>query len=217
MVRNRHPLKRYAFSMIELIFAIVIIGVSVISLPMMTQATSKAIEENLVQEAVFAASTELNQVVSYYWDENSIQGNDSLSKVINTGDCNDISKLMPGHVNQPLHRRCLDDTTENPSPSLGFDSGESPSDKNDIDDNIIVSNEAIFIATSGNVASAEGYKESYTKTVEVDYANFGTEVAADKNIKKITVTIKGEDNKTITRLSTYSANIGEVDYYKRSY
>ena len=213
MVRNKHLLSKSAFSMIELIFAIVIIGVSVISLPMMTQVTSKAIEENLVQEAVFAASTELNQIVSYYWDENSVDNSDSLSKVIDNSDCNDTTRLRVGHINQPLHRRCLDSNATNPSLTLGSDGG----DRDDIDDNI-VSNEAIFIAESGNVASAEGYKKNYNKTINVEYTNFGVTTAASKNIKKITVTISDtEDNTTITKLSTYSANIGEVDYYKRSY
>ena len=213
MVRNKNFPIKSAFSMIELIFAIVIIGVSVISLPMMTQATSKAIEENLVQEAVFAASTELNQIVSYYWDEKSLQSGDSLSKVIDTGDCNTTSKLRDGHINQPLHRRCLDNT-----PAIEPLGLESISDIDDIDDNI-VSNAAIFITTSGNVASAEGYKEIYTKTVDVEYADFNDTTAASKNIKKITVTISDTDSppKEITKLSTFSANIGEVDYYKRSY
>lgn len=205
MVRSN----KSAFSMIELIFAIVIIGVSVISLPMMTQVTSKAIEENLVQEAVFAASTELNQIVSYYWDENSVENNNSLSRVIDTNDCNITTRLRVGHIDQPLHRRCLDNNATRPSPEpLGSDGG----DLDDIDDTTGIS--SIF---ESFVASAEGYKEDYNKTVAVTYSSFGDTTAASKNIKKITVTITDLDGETITSLSTFSANIGEVDYYKRSY
>ncbi len=48
--------KRYAFSMIELIFAIVIIAVTMLSLPMMTDVTSKGSERNLESdEAIFEA------------------------------------------------------------------------------------------------------------------------------------------------------------------
>ena len=210
MVRNKNFSCKPAFSMIELIFAIVIISVSVISLPMMTQATSKAIEENLVQEAVFAASTELNQIVSYYWDENSTQSGDSLSKVINTGDCDDTTRLRAGHINQPLHRRCLDSNTTTPSATLGLEASESVPD--DIDD--VTGTSSVF---QSFIASAEGYKKAYNKTVIVEYADFDATTAVSKNIKKITVTIKDTDGNDITKLSTFSANIGEIDYYKRSY
>ena len=48
--------KRYAFSMIELIFAIVIIAVTMLSLPMMTDVTSKGSERNMKgDEAIFEA------------------------------------------------------------------------------------------------------------------------------------------------------------------
>jgi len=45
-----------AFTLIELIFAIVIIGISFMSVPMMIQATSTGVAKNLeVQEAIFKA------------------------------------------------------------------------------------------------------------------------------------------------------------------
>ena len=48
--------KRHAFSMIELIFAIVIIAVTMLSLPMMTDVTSTASERNMEgDEAIFEA------------------------------------------------------------------------------------------------------------------------------------------------------------------
>ena len=53
MVRTSSTSKRFGFTMIELIFAIVIIAISVMSLPMMTQVTNKGLEESLVQEAIF--------------------------------------------------------------------------------------------------------------------------------------------------------------------
>jgi prepilin-type N-terminal cleavage/methylation domain-containing protein len=48
--------RRYGFTMIELIFAIVIIAISVMSLPMMTQVTTSSSITNLESdEAIFAA------------------------------------------------------------------------------------------------------------------------------------------------------------------
>lgn len=195
--------------MIELIFAIVVIAITVLSLPMMTQVTSTSSERNIVQEAIFAASTELNQVVSYYWDENSLQDDNILAKVVSNGDCNETTKLRPGHINQPYHRRCIDDTTLRPSTTLGSDGG----DLDDLDD-IDQTQHQIFTL---NPASATGYKEVYTSQLTVAYSDFGDETAADQNIKRITVTIRDADNNITTILRTYSANIGEIDYYKRRY
>jgi len=62
-----------AFTLIELIFAIVIIAITVVSLPMMTQVISKGIEKNLLQEAIFAGAAVLNESVSAKWDENSVE------------------------------------------------------------------------------------------------------------------------------------------------
>lgn len=199
---------RVAFTMIELIFAIVIIGIAVISLPMMTQATSKGIEGSIVQEAIFAASAELNQAVTYHWDKNSMETNatDTLARVINiSNDCNTTTKLKPGHVSQPLHRRCLDNT--------------ALTDANDTSNatipnlnNATHGSQNIFTTTTTDQA---GYKKNYNSTLTVTRpANFN---GANQNIKQITVTISDTAGAPITLLRTYSANIGEVDYYKRSY
>lgn len=193
-----------AFTMIELIFAIVIIGISVLSLPMMTQVISQGIEKNLVQEAIFGASAELNQVLSYQWDENAMDSNDTLAKVAWTSDCNTITKLREGHINQPLHRKCVDDSTK--IPTLIVDG------LNDIDDTA----HATQLLFTNSTISKEGYKETYNSAVDVTYADFGAVTAADKNMKKISVTISNAAG-TVTLLNAYSANIGEIDYYKRSY
>jgi prepilin-type N-terminal cleavage/methylation domain-containing protein len=208
-----------AFTLIELIFAIVIIGISMISLPMMNQAISKGVEGNLVQEAIFAASAELNQVVSYHWDANSTENSDNLAKVVwtSSNDCDTTTKLRLGHVSQPLHRRCLDNNASAPTPtgSLGSDSI-----LDDIDDNINTTAVTIFTGTAG---TSSGYKKNYRSTTNVTYADFGDQTivnpttAATKNMKKVTVTISDTSGNTVTLLNTYSANIGEIDYYKRSF
>ena len=202
--------RRYAFTMIELIFAIVVIAISVMSLPMMTQVTSKGIESSLVQEAIFAAATKLNEAVTYRWDENSIDPlqPDSLSKIISTdvGGCATAGQRA-GFIAQLMHRRCLNDVTIRPSTTLGKDAG----DLDDLDDTV-ETDVPLFSAAP----SAEAYKKSYTSKIAVIYAAFGSITAASQNMKKITVTIS-DNVGVVTSLSTYSANIGEIDYFKRSF
>ncbi len=207
--------RRAAFTLIELIFAIVIIAISVISLPMMSQTISEGIDANIVQEAIFASATELNGVVTAHWDENSIESGmpDSSARVIETviNMCNNDNnsstfRQMLGHINQPLHRRCLDANTTVTTPSNASATAVDSLDDWELGD------KNITIGTSG----AEGYKETYQSNVIVSpNANFNG--ANNANIKSIVSTVKDEDGTTIAVLRTYSANIGEVDYYKRNY
>lgn len=199
--------KRYAFTMVELIFAIVIIAISVMSLPMITQVTSKGVESNIVQEAIFSAATELNQVSTYYWDENSFDANTTLARVIDLGDCNSTTRLRLGHINQPYHRRCLDSNLTAPTDLA--DAGIIP----DLDDTEHGA-QNIFTNTTTH---EHGYKARYNSAVDVTRTNVDFN-GINQNIKRITITITNPDNgNTITKLNAYNANIGEIDYYKKRY
>jgi len=202
---------RYAFTMIELIFAIVIIGISVLSLPMMSQVTSKSIEGNLVQEAIFAASTELNQVTSYYWDENSIEGNNLLTRVVWTAnnDCDTNTKLRTGHINQPYHRRCRDDDTARPTLQANF--GPEAGDLDDLDD-LQHGASTIYI---GDATTNKGYKENYNSSIIVT-SPADLNGTLDVDIKRIRIIISNA-GENVVQLDTFSCNIGEIDYYKRTY
>jgi competence protein ComGC len=206
--------KRAAFTFIELIFAIVIIAITIVSLPMMNQVLSKNVDSNLIQEAIFAAATELNEVTSVHWDENSTEENSTndLAKVINIDStCEDNAtkdrfRLRSGHILEPLHRRCLNDLDRNETRS-------NTNDDVDAVEDTAHASRSIFIDSS---PSAEGYKNDYNSTITISYDPVfdGTQ---RPNMKKITSTITDSSGKTIVKLNTYVANIGEVDFYKRSF
>ncbi|WP_457747658.1 prepilin-type N-terminal cleavage/methylation domain-containing protein [Sulfurimonas sp.] len=207
--------KRSAFTLIELVFAIVVIAISVFSLPMMMQVISKGIDSNIVQEAIFAAATELNQVTTAHWDENSIDVNASSSyarviDVNNSCENNTSSnryRLLQGHILQPLHRRCLQDNTINVAATSTNNSVYALEDTAHPAQNIFI-----------NAASTQqGYKDAYQSTLTVaTNASFGS-LNNDTNIKEIKVDIYTSKGKLLTSLKTYTTNIGEIDYYKRSY
>lgn len=212
--------KHSAFTLIELIFAIVIIAIVVVSIPIMSSATSKGVENNLVQEAVFAASAQMNQILSYRWDEKSIDESvdttaTGLARVINrAGSCNkNGNTLKTGHIVQPMHRRCLDDNTTTVSATSTFglaDDGEAV--KDDIDDFHNVQ-DTLFINTS----SSDAYKQDYNYSITVTKSDFNGTLGTSDEAKKVTVTITDDDGNTLTSLSSYTFNIGEADYYKRMY
>lgn len=202
MVRRKTVLGRFAFTMIELIFAIVVMSIAVMSLPMMIQTTAKGIEDNIVQEAVFAASAELMGATSYYWDLNSMQDASlsRLERVIEVNGGCDADRLRPGHVNQPYHRRCLDNNTTGVA---------------DVNSTIFPNLNNAVHAVDGlenEDAEAAGYKQEYKSQIAI------AQGLGDANVKVLTASIFEDDGTTLlTRLIIYSANIGEVDYYRRRF
>ncbi len=192
--------------MIELIFAIVIIAISVISLPMMMQSSSQASNESIVQEAIFAAEAILNESTAYYWDQNSQDDANTTSggysRVVNTGDClgSGVPYKRIGHIN----RQCLDDNTTTPLNSASTIAVENAQTQ--------FTNTSIL---TGN-PSAATYKNHYSANVTVTNCSVGPCVqfgleANNPNLKQIQIWIKNDDtHKTIVLLRAYTANIGEV-------
>ncbi len=215
MVRKYSLFKKSAFTLIELIFAIVIIAISVMSLPMMTQATSKGIEANIVQEVIFATGAILNESTTYYWDTSSMEDTNSsggYSRVINTtvggiDEClgGGAPYRRVGHIN----RQCLDDNTTIQD-SIG-DSDSIEQAETDYSNDLIL---------RGNAAAAT-YKDSYSATATVNSCKdggcvqFGQE-NNNTNLKEIEiqVTPTGSAN-VLVILRAYVANIGEVEPEKR--
>ncbi len=226
MVRESSS-KRYAFTLIELIFAIVVIAISIMSLPMMTRVTAKGMQNNLLQEAIFASAAELSRATTFVWDDASLLDAiptisiDELSRVINVNavnDCTDSGSTdslgnaiwkRPGHIS----RRCLNNPA--PEPSTGNSNSlhqaadtnfKSPYERRD--------------TNSAGIFDKSGYKVNYESKVTVKRCGGTTCVDFnDLNMKEIEVIIKqkledGTYSEVKTRLRTYSANIGEVTYAK---
>ncbi|MFT7860824.1 MAG: type II secretion system protein [Sulfurimonas sp.] len=202
--------RRTAFTMIELIFAIVIMGIAVVSLPVMTQTTDKNVEASIVQEAIFASETILNEAMAYYWDENSQYDESTsgdLSRVINTAGCiAGTPNKRIGHVN----RRCLSDIT-----AIGVANNNAVDNTLDYLENYWNNRDVITgIASAGTYKDDNPYKATVTVT-QCDgggCVDFGTLNNAD--IKEIEVVIQ-QDGAIITLLRGYSANIGDVEIAKR--
>lgn len=210
-----------AFTLLEVIFAIVVMGIIVVSLPRIMSSNQKGIDTTIIQEAIFGASTELNQALSYRWDENSrddILNPNGLAYVIETGDCDNNAssptyRLRPGHINQPLHRRCLDSNATAPTAQASFDIEVSDGGVLDDVDDINTSSKPIFL----NAGSSTGYKQDYTSVFSINYANIGDINASDEDAKLITITVSDPNGVIVTRLRSFTVNIGEVDFYKRTY
>jgi len=65
----RYTIKRKAIAMIELIFAIVIMGIALMSAPMLISQASNGSLSVVQQEAIVAGATELSMIMTRHWDE----------------------------------------------------------------------------------------------------------------------------------------------------
>lgn len=179
-----------AFTLIELIFAIVIIGISVLSLPMMNQAIGSSQEKNLVQEAILIASGDATKAISGKFDENSIQSsNNEIILPISTPDVRNglINILSPNNVF--------------PQPTIN---GLENTELDDVDDYETTG----FIDVVQEVGSAQGYKQLYKKNITVTQQTFND--VSDLNAKKVVVTIEDENGNTLVKMHTYTFNTGNA-------
>jgi len=211
VVKQNSLLTKGAFTMIELVFAIVVIAISVLSLPMMIQTTSKGIENNIIQEAIFAAEAILNESTTYYWDTHSADDNNlsgGYSRVVNTGDCaGGIPFKRVGHI----HRQCLNDNTT----SINL-LGDSTSIEHAA---TIYNNTLIFEGGSAGIGKAS-YKNKYYATATIQDCGttpcspyFGESTDTNtikKNIKETKIKITNSAGNTLIILRAYTTNIGEV-------
>jgi prepilin-type N-terminal cleavage/methylation domain-containing protein len=226
---------RRAFTMLELIFAIVIIGLVALTIPTILLTNARNVETNLLQEAVLIAATKMGQTMSYPWDEHSrdpgtLAATDVLT-VSGSGNAalaRSTEDFRIGHFQEPLRRRMTPSSAERfASTTLGMSADANTTVQDDIDD---------IDGTSTQITgpSEEGYKATYTITGSVVYISdaatytnttisdfdfITTASAGTTNIKMVQVSVDsdltGSGNDIVFR--AWSSNIGETDFYKRTY
>lgn len=91
---------RKAIAMIELIFAIVIMGIVLMSAPMLISTAYKSGYVALQQESIAAASSEIGMILTHHWDERDTDENLSAPILITGGDddLNESISLVDGNL-----------------------------------------------------------------------------------------------------------------------
>ena len=213
-------LTRKAFTMIELIFAIVVIGVTVLTIPMMMQVNNKALEGSVTQEAVFLVSSVLSITTTLVWDNRSIPAttgadNYVLSKILDVNsvgskygriDVNNTQRV--GGSNEDLHRQFFNYDTSDPSKY-------KPSQTS-----VIPLSSTIENSSSGLLEYKDEYNVTATRGYVPDDANTLSATANStlSNLKMTEVTLRRKKTgEVITVLRAYTANIGEVDFARRRF
>jgi len=212
-------MKKKAFSLIELIFTIIILSLVFMILPKIVLTLNKTNSFMVKQEAIYNGFSFLNTITSsFYWDENNTESFDILT----TASSNNYFKcdknnnfLRRGIFLSSSAKRCK----EQLSASSIFAEESSQDQYDDLDD---------FNGTTFNLSRK--FKNIYKLSVKVSYINDDLNIfdysgnsltinlanshKSNKttNIKKIKVIIgyqgKRGKERNITSLYYYSTNIG---------
>ena len=84
MVKNLIQKSKRGIAMIELIFALVIMGIVLMSAPMLIQQSINSGNVALQQEAIAAAASHTSMLLSLHWDENNTKYQAGVSPILAT-------------------------------------------------------------------------------------------------------------------------------------
>ena len=216
---------RRAFTMIELIFAIVVIAVVMLTIPTMILVNNKNLESNTNQEAIFLISAVLSETTTLLWDDHSLNAEGTATDVI-------LSKILDVPTGNSIYNRSPDNDSAIRVGGLAEDKHRSFYEYNGTASQRPAQN-SIDILTdtlSSTVSNQFGYKNDYTLGVKRSYVSdatatpfvfSSTSTAAGAgttatNIKMIEVNISNS-GELVSVLRAYTCNIGESDYAKRRF
>jgi len=224
---------RPAIAMIELIFAIVIMGIVLMSAPMLISTASKSGYVAIQQEGINEAATKVNMIMGYHWDESSANELylDPILRVTsgsNGLDSADVNGSRRKGTPKESYRSFIrfdgtDDLNASISTSFG-NAADGDTEEDDIDDfagtltHLVLIPEATLKAdnvetTTIDINRTVAYSDdtaSYNSS-SISYDPFGS-TTGSTNIKSITVTLTSssgldELEKKIV-LRAFSCNIG---------
>ena len=230
---KKYKLMKRGIAMIELIFALVIMGIVLLSAPMLIQQSINSGNVAFQQESISALATHMEMILTMNWDENNSDLQAGISPILDTDrapfDFN-LSTLPAGLVGVTgRSERVGTNTIRTPSISLGKDTTETTfSDFDDIDD---FNNESfglmLFNGESTTADVGDYVDKDVTISTVVKYhddnatltsstLNLGgklnSSLSIPTNIKFITSTLTSDSGveeleKNIT-LKAFSCNIG---------
>jgi len=217
-----HIKSKNAIAMIELIFALVIIGIVLMSAPMLIQQSIKSSNVALQQEAIVAAASQTAIVLSMHWDENNSNIPAGESPIL---DANRTSyPFPPVGLNEVFGRNTDKNNTLSPS-LIGTDFNETVyTDFDDVDDYdnsnfglMLFNNESTtsdigeYVDTSVNINTTVRYTKENNVSEDITTGSFSNikaiEVHLTSNLDKNDVNYTAELEKDIT-FKAFSCNIG---------
>ncbi len=233
---------RPAIAMIELIFAIVIMGIVMMSAPQLISTATKSGYVTIQQEAISQAASRVNMIMGYPWDEANVDDS-AYSVLLQTSspvaDLNESNRTVgvitlegyrPGTPMQSLRNFKAPITPRLPA------SLTNEGDEDDMDDFV----GSLGLKLEGTGIGSDYIEENATITTTISYLkddtnetgysynsitfdpDFDNPLTLSRNIKGITVRLTSDSaspdelNKTIT-FRAFSCNIGGYELERRSF
>ena len=232
--------------MVELIFAIVVIGITLMQAPTLIAQAGKSATVAYMQESIAIAATHTNQLLSYAWDEqNTDQYHMNILNVSATGD----SELNPDTTLRVVRasggaasafassRVRLFHPVDLPAASaaLGLDTNESAGTEDDVDD-FDGATTTLQVHTANNTNDGEYIDKNISIATAINYssdaANYdnnasftinsisNTAAGGSTNIKYVTTTLTttstAEELSKSIVLRGFMCNIGSARLESRS-
>ncbi|HEY9191178.1 MAG TPA: type II secretion system protein [Sulfurovum sp.] len=227
---------RPAIAMLELIFAIVIMGIILMSAPQLVSTAAKSGFVAIQQEAINEAASQVNMIMGYHWDENDADERYIDPILVVNGDA-ELAEVDPtgrrlGTPVESYRTFIRSDGDQNISASaIGDDADDTEED--DIDDfadsstNLALTPEgtsvAEYVETNITIARDVIYSDDTadydqsTITFDPSFADAGD----TSNIKSITVTVTSnsgaEELEKEIILRGFSCNIGGYKLEEREF
>ncbi len=218
----------------ELIVTLVVLGLTFSMIPAIFAQEERSQEASQLQEALFATSSKMGQILSYPWDEATLGANLGIldgAIVLDTNGSNAMTRVVGsnrriGHFAQSGSRKFATASTW-ATTTLGKELNRT----DDIDDFITVDTHLI-----GNETTNYGYKANYIIDITITYVNDAlasgsyndanltfdfnqTALGTTSNLKRISITARDAqvgDERSLT-MTSFSANIGEASYASRRF
>ena len=174
-MKSLHTLKptlRPAIAMIELIFALVIMGITLMSAPMLISQATKSSFVAFQQESIAVTASHTNALLTYAWDEQNTQAIANRNAIL-TVSVNAEDLLDPGVRAVPGRRGFnVADPNATASTTLGADVSTPNENDDDVDDFIDV-NQTLTLATlaPGAVDTGDYIDQNVSLQTSVNYMN----------------------------------------------
>ncbi|MDR3178191.1 MAG: prepilin-type N-terminal cleavage/methylation domain-containing protein [Campylobacteraceae bacterium] len=225
-----------AFSLIELVVTIVIVGIVSMSFPLILRQTSANVAFAMQQEAILEAKTYMGTILSYPWDQNStiIDNGNYRGIVVHVDSGDTLLEARGGHISGDLRRKIgVDEATNGSIGICGNDlrckdrsSMNSFSGVKQELSVVLEENRSIDTILKITLTPTIGYvsdrpNSGYTYNGNNISFEFGQAPGATPtNIKRISIAASNtelDDPEIRINLRAYSSNIGEFQLDKKEF
>jgi len=208
-------LKKSSFTLIELIVAIIVIGVVVTSIPMLLATSSNVLETNQKEKSFFNAYALLNLLQTEEWDENNTAGDNYYKVLTSDGGDSELNCTRSGVVQLDNDSGAVCASDNNKTSAIGVDSGEDDVSKyDDIDD---FNGFSLKVSDFNMSVSVRYMVDSADYTAKHIFFNENNSPTNSANLKFVEVNVSNKDTHELIAVIKYiSSNIGMTKIESRN-